>query len=209
MEELNCRNYIHKDSDHQRILFLLYALSCFLPGSSKIMVNILIRILEIMDLLQQRNTTPYPVLNDRPTIEEGFEKLKQEPHLQSSPEMMQMISMIEMLMKFLQMKDLMDAIEELGTNTSDTTTNPSSPFDGLKNMDPELREAILPPEYSGMLHMFQEMMQQNNSAANLQNAYIHQEDCNNDNTDCEQLGNDSTGYAASKTEESFFTPSKK
>lgn len=192
MEEFNYRNFIHNDSDRRRLLLLLYALSCFLPDSSKIMVNIVIRFLEIMDLLQQRNELSYLGRNDRPTLEEGIENLKQEPHLQNSPEMMQMISMIEMMMKFMQMKDLMEAIGEMSPHTNSTASDPSSPFSCFKDMDPVLLEALLPPEYSEMIHIFAEMIKQNDSGTNHPDDSLRQGDCKKEVCNCDITSHDNT-----------------
>lgn len=169
MEEFNYRNFIHNDSDRHGILLLLYAISCFLANDSKIIVNIIIKVLEIMDLLQQRNVISDCGRNSRPTIEEGIENLKQEPHLQKSKEMMQLISMVETMMKFMQMKDLMEAIGEMNPQTNSNTSNVASPFECFKDMDPALLEAVLPPEYSDMVHILSEMIKPNDSDTNLHN----------------------------------------
>lgn len=172
MEEFNYRNFIHNDSERRRLILLLYAVSCFLPDSNKIQVNIIIRLLEIMDLIQQQNNMTYCGLNESPSLEEGIEKLKEEPHLQQSPEITRMISMFEMVMKFMQMKDLMEALGEMNPQASSNTFHATSPIESLKDMDPALLEAILPPEYSDMIHILTEMMNQNS-------ADHHCDPCNN------------------------------
>ena len=72
MEELNHRNFIQNSSDQNDILLLLYVLSCFLPKEHKTIVNIIIKVLEIRNLFQQRNDLSNYYDNEKPSLAEGI-----------------------------------------------------------------------------------------------------------------------------------------
>lgn len=110
-------------------ILLLYVINCFLPLNQQNTLTIIIKILEIKNIIENMKNEPNYYPNNPPNLETALTNLKSEPHLRESKQFSKIIDYVNLIEQLLQMKDLLSAINEMKAANNESNSDNNNDFD--------------------------------------------------------------------------------